>query len=179
MAMEAGIQHPGKATEAVLGGPTFDPAKWTLVAPRTFESLKVGEVFRMPSRTLTDANTSAFQSVSLDNNPLHYDEEYAKKHGLKARLIVPLEVLTFAVPGASLFTFGIGEVLIGWTRVTADFVGKCFVGDTLYSALEIAELTPQDNKGHVTMNVTILNQNGELVLTGQEFFELKLTPGGK
>ena len=177
MPQQPAEQSSSRATEAVLGGRTFDPAKWVLVAPRIFEDLKVGEVFRMPSRTLTDANTSAFQSVSLDNNPLHYDEEYAKRHGLRARLVVPLEVLTFAVPGASLFTFGIAEVLIAWTKVTANYVGKCFVGDTLYSALEIAELTTRDNKGHVTMDITILNQHGEVVLTGQEFFELELTPG--
>ena len=132
MASESAAQQPVKATEAVLGGPGFDPAKWLIVPPRTFEDLRVGEVFRAPGRTLTDANTSAFQSVSLDNNPLHYDEEYAKRHGIKARLVVPLEVLTFAVPGSGLFTVGIGQVLIAWTRVTADFVGKCFIGDTLY-----------------------------------------------
>ena len=172
-------QQTHKATEAVLGGPIFDPAKWLIVPPRSFESLKVGEVFRMPSRTLTHAHTSAFQAVSLDNNPLHYDDEYAKKHGIKTMLIVPLEVLSFAVPGASLFTFGIGEVLIAWTRLTADYVGKCFVGDTLYSALEISELTTRDNKGHVTMDITILNQDGDVVLTGQEFFELKLTTASK
>lgn len=179
MADEATAQESAKATDAVLGGPTFDPAKWLMVSPRTFESLKVGEVFRMPSRTLTYAHTSEFQAVSLDNNPLHYDQEYARKHGVKDMLVVPLEILTFAVPGASLFTFGIGEVLIAWTRVEANFVGKCFVGDTLYSALEIAELTTRDNKGHVTMAITILNQRGEVVLTGKEYYELKLTPGGK
>ena len=105
-------QQTPTATEAVLGGPIFDPAKWLIVPARTFESLKVGEVFRMPSRTLTEAHTSAFQAVSLDNNPLHYDNEYAKKHGIKTALVVPLEVLAFAIPGASLFTLAIGEVLM-------------------------------------------------------------------
>ncbi len=176
---QSASQQTPTATEAVLGGPTFDPAKWLIVPARTFESLKMGEVFRMPSRTLTEAHTSAFQAVSLDNNPLHYDNEYAKKHGIKTALVVPLEVLSFAIPGASLFTLAIGEVLIAWTRVTADYVGKCFVGDTLYPALEIAGLATLEDKGQVTMAITILNQRGEVVLTGQEIFELKLTPGAQ
>ena len=33
----------------------------------------------MPSRTITDANFAAFQQVSCDNHPIHYDVEYAKQ----------------------------------------------------------------------------------------------------
>ena len=41
----------------------FDPLDFAIVEPRTFEQLVVGEVFRAPSRTLTDAHASAFQAV--------------------------------------------------------------------------------------------------------------------
>ena len=43
---------------------TFDPINFTVVPARTFEDLHVGEIFRAPSRTLTDAHASAFQAVS-------------------------------------------------------------------------------------------------------------------
>jgi hypothetical protein len=39
---------------------TFDPINFTVVPARTFEDLHVGEIFRAPSRTLTDAHASAF-----------------------------------------------------------------------------------------------------------------------
>jgi Transposase len=42
---------------------TFDPSNFTVVPARTFEDLRVGEIFRAPSRTLTDAHASAFQAV--------------------------------------------------------------------------------------------------------------------
>ena len=48
---------------------TFDPSNFTVVPARTFEDLRVGEIFRAPSRTLTDAHASAFQAVSADNHP--------------------------------------------------------------------------------------------------------------
>jgi hypothetical protein len=54
---------------------TFDPSNFTVVPARTFEDLRVGEIFRAPSRTLTDAHASAFQAVSADNHPIHYDVE--------------------------------------------------------------------------------------------------------
>jgi hypothetical protein len=60
---------------------TFDPSNFTVVPARTFDDLRVGEIFRAPSRTLTDAHASAFQAVSADNHPIHYDVEYARRHG--------------------------------------------------------------------------------------------------
>ena len=61
---------------------SFDPVGFTVVPPRRFEDLRVGDVFRAPSRTLTDAHASAFQTVSADNHPIHYDAEYARRHGI-------------------------------------------------------------------------------------------------
>jgi hypothetical protein len=50
---------------------TFDPTNFTVVPARTFDDLRVGEIFRAPSRTLTDAHATAFQAVSADNHPIH------------------------------------------------------------------------------------------------------------
>ena len=36
------------STENILGGDKFDPTKWLIVPPKTFEDLKVGDVFRVP-----------------------------------------------------------------------------------------------------------------------------------
>jgi len=44
----------------------FDPVSFAVVPPRKFEDLRVGDVFRVPSRTLTDAHAAAFQTVSAD-----------------------------------------------------------------------------------------------------------------
>jgi acyl dehydratase len=52
----------------------FDPASFTVVEPRTFDDLKVGDIFRAPSRTLTDAHATAFQAVSADNHPIHREQ---------------------------------------------------------------------------------------------------------
>src|SRR4249919_517529 len=56
---------------------SFDPVSFTVVPPRRFEDLRVGDVFRAPSRTVTDGHAAAFQTVSADNHPIHYDVEYA------------------------------------------------------------------------------------------------------
>jgi MaoC like domain len=82
---------------------TFDPTKFTVVPARTFDDLRVGEIFRAPSRTLTDAHASAFQAVSADNHPIHYDVEYARRHGHTAPVVHGLQVIAFTAPGQRSF----------------------------------------------------------------------------
>lgn len=158
-----------------MGGPSgFDPSQHCVAALRGFEELRVGEVFRNPSRTLTEANFAAFQSVSLDNHPIHYDREYCKRLGHKAPLAHGLQVLAFTAAGAGLFPHVIGEALIGFIEVSAKFLKAVHPGDTLYPALEIAELVRQKTTGIVAMRATVHNQNGELVLDGTHRYLMRL-----
>jgi acyl dehydratase len=152
----------------------FDPTTHTVVPIRGFEGLKVGEIFRTPSRTVDAANFAAFQALSLDNHPIHYDVEYCKRLGYPAPLAHGLQVLGFTAAGAGLFPHVIGESLIGFIDVSAKFLKGVFPGDTLYPALEITELTPQKTTGIVTMRATVHNQKGELVLDGVHRYLLKL-----
>ena len=159
--------------------PAFDPKNFPVVAPKRFSDFKVGDMFRMPSRALTGALTSAFQAVSLDNNPLHYDDDYAKQMGLPSALVQPMEVLAFSAPGASLFTLYLADILIAFTDLSCQFLKPNFVGDTMYSAIQISELSTSKGVGNITMAITIHNQKNELVLTGQQKFTVKLSPGEK
>ena len=151
----------------------FDPDKFLIVAPRKFEDLRVGAIFRAPSRTLTDAHSAAFQTVSADNHPVHYDVEWAKKHGHSAPVVHGLQVLAFSAPGATLFPHYIGEVFIAFTELSCKFLKEVHSGDTLYPALEIVNLTPQGETGLVTTRSTIHNQRGELVLLGEHKYLLR------
>jgi acyl dehydratase len=157
------------------GGSTFDPASFTIVEPRTFEDLRVGEVFRAPSRTLTDAHASAFQAVSADNHPVHYDVEWARAHGHRAPVVHGLQVLAFTAPGATVFPHLIGEVFIAFTALSCRFLGEVHAGDTLYPQLTITALTPEGPNGIVTTAATVHNQRAELVLSGEHTYLLHRT----
>jgi acyl dehydratase len=146
----------------------------TLVPQRAFDELRVGEVFRAPSRTLTEANFSAFQTVSLDNHPIHYDAEYCKRLGYRAPLAHGLQVLAFTAAGAGLFPHVMGERLVGFIEVSARFLKAVHAGDTLYSALEITGLERQKTTGVVAMRATVYNQNQELVLEGTHRYLMRL-----
>jgi acyl dehydratase len=160
-------------TDILETAQTFDPTNFTVVPVRTFEDLRVGEIFRAPSRTLTDAHASAFQAVSADNHPIHYDMEYARRHGHTAPVVHGLQVLAFTAPGATLFPQYIGDVFIAFTEASCKFLKEVHAGDTLYSSLEIIALTPQGDNGQVTTRATIHNQRGELVLSGEHKYLLR------
>lgn len=151
----------------------FHPEEHHVVPLRGFAELRLGEVFRAPSRTITDANFQAFQAVSLDNHPIHYDVEYCRRLGLKAPLAHGLQVLAFTAAGAGLFPHVVGDSLIGFVEVSAKFLKPVFPGDTLYPALTITELTPQRTTGVVGMRATVHNQSGTLVLDGMHRYLLK------
>ena len=145
-----------------------------LVPQRGFEDLQVGEVFNLPSRTVGDSNFAAFQTLSLDNHPIHYDTEYCKALGHPGPLAHGLQVLAFTAAGAGLFPHLIGDALIGFLEVSAKFLKPVYPGDTLYPALEIIELTPQRSTGIVAMRASIHNQRTELVLDGMHKYLLRL-----
>jgi acyl dehydratase len=151
----------------------FDPEKFLVVAEKRFDDLKIGDIFRAPSRTLTDAHAVAFQSVSADNHPVHYDSVWAARHGHSAPVVHGLQVLAFTAPGATLFPHYIGESFIAFIELSCSFLTEVHSGDTLYSALEIVNLERKGSDGVVTTAVTVHNQPNELVLSGQHKYLLK------
>jgi len=163
-----------RAAKARMAGVTgFDPKTHVVTVRRGFADLKIGEIFRSPSRTVTEAHFAAFQMLSADNHPIHYDSEYCKARGLRGMLAHGFQVLAFSAAGAGTFPHVIGDALIGFVEQSSKFLHGVYVGDTLYPALAIAALVPQRTTGVVVMAATIHNQNGELVLSGEHRYLLR------
>ena len=147
---------------------SFERGRHRFGEPRYFEDLAVGERFYIPSRTMTEAHFSAFQTISADNHPIHYDVEYCREHGHKGPLAHGFQILAFTAAGASTFAHQIGDALIAFVEQSSKFLKPVYAGDTLYPMLEITALTAQRSTGVVALGVTVHNQNGELVLTGEQ-----------
>jgi acyl dehydratase len=154
----------------------FDPAAHAVAPQRWFEDFVVGERYVLPSRTVTDANFAAFQTVSGDNHPIHYDLEFCRARGLPGPLAHGLQVLCFTAAGAGRFPHEVSDSLTGFLEQSSKFLRMVVAGDTLYPALEIAELIPQRTTGVVVMRATIHNQKRELVLTGEHRYLLRKRP---
>jgi len=164
---------------AAMSEPTFDPAQHRYAEPKFFEDLAVGERFYIPSRTMTDALFSAFQLASGDNHPIHYDVEYCRRQGHDGLLAHGFQVLIQTAAGAGSFPHVIGESMIGFIEQSSRFLHGVVAGDTLYPMLEIAALKPQRTTGVVTVRSTVHNQDGRLVMEGEQKYLLrKRNPDG-
>ncbi len=139
-----------------------------------FEDLQIGQQFPIPSRTMTDALFAAFQLASGDNHPSHYDVEYCRAHGHPGMLAHGFQTLIQTAPGAGTFPFYVGSALVGFLEQASRFLKPVYVGDTLYSMLEVADLKPQRTTGVATLRSTVHNQKDELVLEGELKFLIRL-----
>jgi len=157
---------------------SFDRRQHRYAESRYFEDLVLGEHFYIPSRTVTEAHFAAFQTLSADNHPIHYDVEYCRERGHPGPLAPGFQILSFTAAGASAFALAIGDALIAFTEQSSKFLKPVYPGDTLYPMLEIAALTPRRSTGVVTLAATVHNQKGELVLSGEQKILLR-KPAGK
>ena len=158
--------HPVSAAHA--------PSGRGLVPVRPFDELRVGETFPLPSRTVTEAHFAAFQAISGDNHPIHYDIEYCRSQGHSGMLAHGLQVLCYSAAGASTFADVIGRAMVGYIDQSCRFLTPVYPGDTLYPTLQIAELRRQRTTGVVVLESVIENQRGERVLEGRQSYLVRL-----
>jgi acyl dehydratase len=143
---------------------------------RYFEDLRVGEVFRAPSRTLTDAHFLFFAGLTGDNHPIHYDVEYAKATPFGRPLAHGLLLTALTALGAGELSMQVEETVIAFLSQSAAFRAPVFVGDTVRPELEVAELIPKEGRGVLKMRARLVNQRGEVVLEGEHVYLIKRRP---
>lgn len=128
---------------------------------RWFEELEVGELVRhWPGRTITEFDDTLFSLMSMNQHPLHIDEEYARgtQHG--QRLVEGPLVISLVI-GMSQADIG-GRAVATLEYSDVRHLGPVFHGDTIYA--ESTVLNKEDG-GVVTVESRGTNQSGEAVLS--------------
>ena len=126
-----------------------------------FEELKIG-MTDSTTKVITSEDILKFAEVSTDTNPLHIDEEAAKK-GLFGRRVahgILVSGLISAVLGTKLP--GEGPIYLGQDL---RFKKPVFVNDEITAKVEIIEL--REDKHFVILKTTCTNQDGVEVISGQ------------
>lgn len=154
----------------------FDPSKHYVMPQRYFDDFEIGEIFRAPSRTMTDAYFQVFQAASADNHPIHYDREYCKRNGHRDLVAHGFQVLIQTCPGSTTLVHQIDEAIIAFTEQSSRFLAPVYANDTVYPALTITDLKAQRTTGVMTLRATVHNQNGELVMDGEHKLLIRRRP---
>jgi len=147
--------------------PQFSPGQ------RYFEDFSVGELFKAPSKTLTDAHFLFFAGLTGDNHPLHYDVEYAKQTRFGRPVAHGLLLASMTALGAGALAPLVEESIVAFVEQSCRFVGPAFVGDTIYPELEVAALEPRSRLGLLSFTSRLRNQRGEVVLEGRHAYLIR------
>jgi acyl dehydratase len=141
-----------------------------------FEDFRMGDRFRSPSKTLTDAHFLFFAGMTGDAHPIHYDDEYGKRTRFGRRLAHGLLLTSLTAVGATTLGPLIVESIVAFVEQSSRFVSPAFIGDTILPELEVVALEGKRSAGLVTLRVTLTNQRGEMVLEGQHKYLIAYRP---
>ena len=134
---------------------------------RYYEDFAVGDTYKhWPGRTLTAADNTWFTLLTMNQHPIHFDEEYAKKSEFGKPLVNSTLTLAIAV-GMSVQDVSQHAVAnLGWTDIAMP--APVFNGDTLYAestVLEKRESKSRPKQGIVTVATRAWKQDGTTVMT--------------
>ncbi|MFI5020785.1 MAG: MaoC family dehydratase [Alphaproteobacteria bacterium] len=134
---------------------------------RHYEDFAVGDVYEhRPGRTIGEADNTWFTLLTMNQHPLHFDEDYAAKSEFGRPLVNSCFTLAVVV-GMSVSDVSqkaIGN--LGWSdiRLTA----PVFVGDTIYAESEVLskrESAKRPTQGIVTVRTTGKKADGTVFMT--------------
>jgi acyl dehydratase len=145
-------------------------------AQRWFEDFTIGDRFGSPGRTLTDAHFLFFAGLTGDAHPIHYDEEYARRHRFGRRVAHGLLLSSLTAVGASTLAPLIEASIVAFVEQRTRLLAPAFLGDTLTPEHEVVALDPRRTAGLLTLRVTLTNQRGERVLDGEHRYLIAYRP---
>ena len=132
---------------------------------RVFEDFEPGDIFEHPlGRTITQADNIWFTLLTVNTNPIHFDEAYAARTEFKKPLVDSTFTLAL-VTGLSVSDVSLNAINLGWDEVRLP--APVFEGDTLYAQSEVIEARPSASRptmGIVKLRTTGVNQEGVKVI---------------
>ena len=136
-----------------------------------FEDFQIGQEWTSPTRTITEADVTAFAMLSGDWDEIHTSEDFARKesayktriaHGMLGLAIV--EGLKKRIP-AFADTRYIASLEWNWK-----FTGPILIGDTVHMKIRInnmRESKSRAERGIIWEGGQMINQRGEVVQEGE------------
>jgi itaconyl-CoA hydratase len=136
-------------------------------AGRYYEDFEVGAIYEhRPGRTVSEADNTWFTLLTMNQHPLHFDFEYAKKSEFGRPLVNSCLTLSIVV-GMSVSDISqkaIGN--LGWNDIR--LVAPVFIGDTIYAESEVLskrESAKRPTQGVVTVRTTGRKADGTVFMT--------------
>ena len=143
-----------------------------------FEDFKVGQILKhWPGKTITEMDNHLFSLLTMNDNPLHTDENYMSDHKHGKILVNGLLIISLVVGMSVRQTSGKAIANLVYESITHD--GPTFHGDTIYAESEVLDTIPsktKDGQGLVYIESRAFNQKDDQILTLRRKFLVKRRP---
>lgn len=128
--------------------------------------LKIGQTYSL-SKKFTTAEVQQFSQLSMDNNPLHLDDEFASKNLFGAKIV-------HGYLTTSLFSAIIGTKLPGFGSIylkqDLNFKRPIFHNELVTATVTIKNI--QTEKSIVYLDTVCKKENGEIAVEGNAIVKL-------
>ena len=142
------------------------------MAGRFYEDFEVGATYRhRPGRTISEADNTWFTLLTMNQHPIHFDAEYAKKTEFGRPLVVSTLTLAILVGMTVADTSFNAVANLGWKEIKLP--KPVFAGDTLYAestVLAKRESKSRPDQGIVTIRTIGRNQHRDVVCEFERSF---------
>jgi len=134
---------------------------------RYFEDFEVGVTYEhRPGRTITEADNTWFTLLTMNQHPLHFDVEYARKSEFGKLLVNSCLTLSIVVgmTVSDISQKAIGN--LGWNDIK--LTAPVFAGDTIYAESEVLakrESASRPTQGIVTVRTIGKKQDGTVFIS--------------
>jgi acyl dehydratase len=132
---------------------------------RYYEEFAPGQDFiHWPGRTITEADSTWFALLTMNQHPLHSDAHYAQTYTQHKQRVVMGPLVYSVVIGMTVADIS-GRAIANLEVNALKHEKPTFIGDTLYARTRVLELreSSQGDRGVVTVRTEGFNQRSEIV----------------
>ncbi|MBA7674477.1 hypothetical protein ES703_82691 [subsurface metagenome] len=116
------------------------------------------------NRIITQANINLYAEASQDFNPIHIDEDFAKKTPLGGTIAHGMLILAYV---SQMMSAAFGRSWLAGGKLNVRFKTPARPGDTIAVTGRISRIERSEGQTLIHCDVLCRNQNGEAVITGE------------
>ena len=127
---------------------------------------RIGQIATI-SKTVSENDVKQFAKLVGDKNPIHLDDEFAKKSQFGKRVV-------HGMFGASLISAVLGMKLPGpgaiYLSQFLQFTAPVFIGEKITAQVKVVKI--REDKPIITMETMCINQNDKIVIKGEAILKV-------
>ncbi len=125
-----------------------------------YSEIKIGDFYEEEFEA-TDEKVMTFAKISGDDNPIHVDEEFAKKTRFGKRIAHGILVTSFISKAIGRNFPGDGSIYVSQNIL---FKRPVYVGDKVLVRVEVTD--KNDEKNRIILSTTVFNSDKKTVIEG-------------